>query len=358
MATENDVFISYRRDGGGTVARLLYEVFKAKGIRCFMDAETLGEGNFGQSITQHLENAENFVFIVSPGVFDRCSDPNDWVRKEIEGALQKDIKIIPVFVNGVTGFPPVLPEAIATIAGINAFTLSHEHFDAELDKMIGCLTTKNTRLIEKFIHLHDAEDEDDIDLIFGAYKRLEGEGNYKGILGFLTQQIRNSFRASSGSQTKIETLLEEYPPWFLKDLCEKVGVDATGSSNKMLKILTEWVQDKEVANFDADAIDGAKQLSRAFAAIYKSHADREKVKQWAETLEVKPDSKRSSRDIFDDIFDCIDVEEFFDTLKSDLSEEEIKILCGVLDINNRGRKNDLIERIKEYVDNPQEVESV
>lgn len=357
MATKNDVFISYRRDGGGTVARLLYQVFKAKGIRCFMDAETLGVGSFGESITQHLENAENFVFIVSPGVFDRCSDPNDWVRKEIEGALQKkNIKIIPVFVNGVTGFPPVLPEAIAPIAGINAFTLSHEHFDAELDKMIGCLTTKNTRLIEKFIHLHDAEDDEDIESIFDAYKRLEGDGNYQDILDFLSHQIRNSFRTGSDRTKRIETLLDCYQPCFLQKLCKQVEVDASGSSKKMLQTLTDWVQDKEVAAFNKDADNGLDDLISGFAEIYKSHADKEEIKEWAEKLGVKLDTTRSSWDIFYDIFTQRDVEEFFEKIK--LDESRVKDLCDVLGINSRGRKNELIDRIKEYVDYPQEVENV
>ena len=43
MAKNNnmlDVFISYRRGGGATVARLLYEVLKSRGISAFMDAET------------------------------------------------------------------------------------------------------------------------------------------------------------------------------------------------------------------------------------------------------------------------------------------------------------------------------
>ncbi len=60
-----DVFISYRREGGSTAARLLYEVLKTKKITGFMDVETLTRGDYEASILAHIEKARNFVLIVS-----------------------------------------------------------------------------------------------------------------------------------------------------------------------------------------------------------------------------------------------------------------------------------------------------
>lgn len=353
MTTKSEVFISYRRDGGATVARLLYEVFKAKGIRCFMDAETLGEGNFDQSISKHLEDAENFVFIVSLGVFDRCADEGDWVRREIESALQHRKKIIPVFVNGVTGFPTNLPESIRELTSKNAIKLSHEHFDAEMEKMVSWLTTKKTRLIESFIRLHDANKED-VDLILEAYCHLAGDEAHKEIRGFLAHQIRGIFARGYDVDSGLDKLFDTYRPSFLQRLCEEIGVDATGSSAKMRKTLKDWVANKEVRPFDKVAINGLVELGNAFGKLYKSHEDRETVKEWAEEFEVDIRSARSSTDILSDIFQQVEVDDFFDDIP--LDEVEIKALCEQLDISSRGRKTDLIERIKAYVDNPGQFE--
>ncbi|HZW12162.1 MAG TPA: toll/interleukin-1 receptor domain-containing protein [Noviherbaspirillum sp.] len=353
MTAKNEVFISYRRDGGATVARLLYEVLRAKGLRCFMDAETLGEGNFDQSISKHLEDAENFIFIVSPGVFDRCANEGDWVRREIESALQHEKKIIPVFVSGVTGFPHNLPASLQPLASKNAIKLSHEHFDAELEKMLSWLTTRKTRLIETFIQLHDP-DKIDVELIIDTYKNLAGDVAYEEVRNFLAHQIRSFFANSHNVETRIDTLLADYQPRFLQKLCESLGIDATGSSTKLRRTLKDWLQHKDPPAYDENAENGLVDLAIAFGKLYRSHANRETVKSWADEFKVDVFSSRSSTDIFLDIFAQVDVEDFFDSVE--LDEAAVKGLCDRLGIDSKGRKGELIESIKEYIDNPADFE--
>jgi len=71
-----DVFISYRRSSGATVARLLCDVLTQRNISIFFDKESLGEGNFDDAIEHNLHAARNFILIVSPGLFDRGKNAN------------------------------------------------------------------------------------------------------------------------------------------------------------------------------------------------------------------------------------------------------------------------------------------
>ena len=48
------IFISYRRDGGDVMARLLYEVFSYKGYRVFYDNESLSSGRFDKKISASI----------------------------------------------------------------------------------------------------------------------------------------------------------------------------------------------------------------------------------------------------------------------------------------------------------------
>ena len=91
-----DVFISYRRDGGFALARLLYECLHKEGISTFLDLEELRAGAFNTKLYEAIDSAENFVIVLPPNSLDRCADPNDWVRLEIEHAIKqkKNIKNI------------------------------------------------------------------------------------------------------------------------------------------------------------------------------------------------------------------------------------------------------------------------
>ena len=69
-----DLFISYRRDGGHEMARLLYEHLKLKGLNCFFDLEELGSGQFNIKLLRCIEESDNFVLILSPNALERCKN--------------------------------------------------------------------------------------------------------------------------------------------------------------------------------------------------------------------------------------------------------------------------------------------
>lgn len=91
-----DVFISYRREGGFAVARLLYEHFKSVGLNPFFDLEELRSGQFNKKLYASIDESENFILVLPPDSLDRCVSEDDWLRLEIEHAMLKSKNIIPL----------------------------------------------------------------------------------------------------------------------------------------------------------------------------------------------------------------------------------------------------------------------
>lgn len=135
MICEKVVFISYRREQGGDFAGRISDSLKAKGIQTFFDVDSMKSGCFDSQIFENIDKADAVLVILSPNALDRCVDENDWVRKEIKRALEKEKKIIPIFMNGFN-FPNNLPEDIAKLPFYEGVTHSFELFSMFIDKLI------------------------------------------------------------------------------------------------------------------------------------------------------------------------------------------------------------------------------
>lgn len=106
MKKEYDIFISYRREGGKEYARNLTSELVSRGFHPFLDFDELVDGKFDKRITDAIESAPVFMFILSPGSLDRCVNEEDWVRKEILHAIKHHRHIVPVDIDKkFTSFP-------------------------------------------------------------------------------------------------------------------------------------------------------------------------------------------------------------------------------------------------------------
>ena len=72
-----DIFISYRREGGFEIAKLIQERLKADGYRVFLDYEGLRSGNFNTRLYQEIESCKDFIVILSENSLDRCVNQKD-----------------------------------------------------------------------------------------------------------------------------------------------------------------------------------------------------------------------------------------------------------------------------------------
>ncbi len=114
------IFISYRRDTGSTMARMIYDRLRLeKKQQCFLDVEKLGVGNFREHIYSEIDKCRIFLLILSKNALDRCANPSDNVRQEIEAALDRGLEIIPVTAEDFV-WPEKMPEGLENIATYNA----------------------------------------------------------------------------------------------------------------------------------------------------------------------------------------------------------------------------------------------
>jgi hypothetical protein len=137
-----DVFISYRRATDAQTARLIRSEIQHRGFRVFLDVDDLRPGYFDEALLKRIDEAQNFVLILSSGSLDRCKNSDDWMRREIECAFSKKKRIIPVIMPGFV-FPTAedLPEELKPLLVHHAISYSHEFFAAMMEKIVGYLNS-------------------------------------------------------------------------------------------------------------------------------------------------------------------------------------------------------------------------
>lgn len=138
-----DIFISYRREGGGATAGRINDMLTADGYSVSFDVDTLREGRFDSQLLERIEQCQDFILVVDKNCFVRTIDPatdpqDDWLWQELSYALKLKKNIIPVLLAGAS-FPKQLPDDIDDVRKIHAPTCVHEYFDSFYSKMKGYL---------------------------------------------------------------------------------------------------------------------------------------------------------------------------------------------------------------------------
>lgn len=141
------IFISYRREDSAGQAGRLYDRLSARfgRNRVFMDVDSIGAGkDFTQEIERAIGSSKAFVVIigrdwltVSDGRQPRLNDPRDFVRMEVETALNRPVTVIPVLVrNSSMPREDELPKPLALLSTRNAVEVRDGEFDYDVDRVI------------------------------------------------------------------------------------------------------------------------------------------------------------------------------------------------------------------------------
>lgn len=136
-----DIFISYRRDGGDTLAQLVYDRLTDRGYKVFLDVESLRSGKFNEKLLEVIDQCKDVVVILPPGALERCRNEGDWLYLEISHALKARKNIIPVMMKGFE-WTQDIPEDLQEIQNFNGIRDSKEYFDAVIDKMTQLLHSR------------------------------------------------------------------------------------------------------------------------------------------------------------------------------------------------------------------------
>lgn len=92
------VFLSHRRnDFGKHFARTVQLALKAEGFDVFLDVETIEAGKWETQILAGIAQRSDFLLLLTPGCFDACDSPDDWVRREFERAVETRRNIVLLF---------------------------------------------------------------------------------------------------------------------------------------------------------------------------------------------------------------------------------------------------------------------
>jgi CHASE2 domain-containing sensor protein len=144
-----DFFISYRREQSSWPAGVLKNELATRfGVeRVFMDSESLHAGEqWPHRIEEAVRSCSVLLALIGPEWADardsegnrRLDNPRDWVRLEIETALQTvQVAVVPVLLDGAA-LPRAedLPESLRPLLDHQAVALSAAGWNAELDRLL------------------------------------------------------------------------------------------------------------------------------------------------------------------------------------------------------------------------------
>jgi hypothetical protein len=141
------IFISYRRDDSSAWARLVKSGLSRQlpSNDIFMDVDTIEAGmDFIVAIEESVGSCQVLLAIIGKRWLNssdeegkrRLDNPEDSVRLEIATALKRNIRVIPVLVDGAL-MPPAsaLPDDLKLLVRRNALEISHNRFNADFGQL-------------------------------------------------------------------------------------------------------------------------------------------------------------------------------------------------------------------------------
>jgi hypothetical protein len=144
----NKIFINYRRedsiDAAGRLHDRLAQAFGHKNI--FMDVDDIPAGvDFAKYLGDQVAASHVFLAIIGPTWLDakdesggrRIDDPHDFVAIEITAALARNIRVIPVLVEGAR-MPKAgeLPDPLKALARRQAVDVGRLHFGRDAEALV------------------------------------------------------------------------------------------------------------------------------------------------------------------------------------------------------------------------------
>ena len=145
------IFISYRHNEDGMAAGWLVERLAGHfgKDQIFKDVDSIEPGDdFVKVIADAVGRCDvllaligrEWLTITGDDGRRRLDNPQDFVRLEIEAGLKRDIRLIPVLIEG-TPMPPVdqVPPSLAALVNRQALHFSAAHAEPEFDRLIKAL---------------------------------------------------------------------------------------------------------------------------------------------------------------------------------------------------------------------------
>lgn len=143
------IFISYRRSDSIREAGRIYDYLENRFGReaIFKDVDTIDAGDdFRDRVKEAVGQCQILLAVIGANWLraedeagrQRLENPADWVRLEIETALNRNIRVIPILLDGVPmPRPDDLPVALQALAYRNAAPVRHDpDFRRDMDRLL------------------------------------------------------------------------------------------------------------------------------------------------------------------------------------------------------------------------------
>ena len=135
---EKTVFISYRRTNLPWALNI-YHNLTAHGYDVFFDYETLPSGDFEQSILGNIRARAHFVVVLTPSALERCASPDDWLRREVETAIDEHRNIVPLFLEGFNFSSPSISSQLTgkleLLKNYNGLNIPSDYFNEAMERL-------------------------------------------------------------------------------------------------------------------------------------------------------------------------------------------------------------------------------
>ena len=158
------VFVSYRREDSPGHAGRLYDTLTARlpQAELFMDVDNIEPGvDFVETINAAVGSCDVLLALIGPrwgsvtrNGSRRLEEPGDFVRLELEAALRRNVRVIPVLFRDAT-MPrhEDLPESIQALTRRNAIHIADDRWRSDADRLVAALekmvpTTTNPPLAD------------------------------------------------------------------------------------------------------------------------------------------------------------------------------------------------------------------
>jgi tetratricopeptide (TPR) repeat protein len=118
---EKTAFLSYRRTNIPW-ALAIFQNLTQHGYDVFFDYNGLASGDFERVILGNITARAHFLVLLTPSALERCDDPADWLRREIETALANQRNIVPLMLEGFDfGTPKIASQLTGKLAALRAY---------------------------------------------------------------------------------------------------------------------------------------------------------------------------------------------------------------------------------------------
>src|SRR5262245_25050461 len=114
-----------------------------------MDVDNIEPGlDFVDVLNERVGACDVLLAMIGPSWTDaidaqgtrRLNDPHDFVRIEIEAALRRNVRVIPILLTGSRmPRPEQLPETMRALTRRQAFEVSHANFNRDVEGLIRTL---------------------------------------------------------------------------------------------------------------------------------------------------------------------------------------------------------------------------